>query len=239
MKYNYKFILVAAFLLVSPVVFAQANLLVNGSFESNDLSGWTAVNSGSGIIAVYTGSIASNSGMIPAPTDGTYASLVSQDGPGSHILYQDIFIPPGTAAAFSTQLFYRNSAGAWYDNGTLSETGDANQHMRIDIMDPAAPVDDVGAGVLLNVFKTEGLDPFEFGYGLIEADLTPFAGQTVRVRFAEVDNQFFFDVAFDDVQVLNSGSWAIPVNNPIALLLLIAAMLMIAGLVIRRSKTQV
>jgi len=33
----------------------------------------------------------------------------------------------------------------------------------------------MGAGILLNVFKTDGAAPFQFGYSYIEADLAAFA----------------------------------------------------------------
>jgi len=232
----YKVMLFVGLLLLSPALLAQANLLTNGGFETGDLTGWTAVNSGLGGINVYTGPITSNSGPIPAPPNSTYASLVNQPGPGSHILYQDVSIPAvGDSWYFSTQLFYRNAANVWADNGTLSEAGAANQHLRIDIMDPNAPVDDVGAGVWLNVFKTGGNDPFQFGFADVRVNLAQFAGQTVRIRFAEVDNQFYLDVGIDAVFV--GELLVVPANNPLALTLLVLAMLLIGGFVIRRVRS--
>ncbi|MGH7724380.1 MAG: hypothetical protein ACREOU_03035 [Candidatus Eiseniibacteriota bacterium] len=68
-------------------------------------------------------------------------------------------------------------------------------------MDPAAPIADVGAGVLANLFQTTPSSPPTLGYTTLVANLTPFSGQTIRLRFAEVDNQLFFNVGIDAVSI--------------------------------------
>lgn len=77
-----------------------------------------------------------------------------------------------------------------------------NQQFRADIMDPAADTFDVGSGVLANVYQTDPGDPTESGYATVTFDLAEFAGQTVRLRFAQVDNQLNFQVGIDAVGVL-------------------------------------
>jgi len=44
------------------------------------------------------------------------------------------------------------------------------------------------------------------GYRIFSVDLSDFAGQTVRLRFTEVDNQFFFQLGVDDVRLPSIGS---------------------------------
>jgi hypothetical protein len=78
---------------------------------------------------------------------------------------------------------------------------EANQQVRVDIMNPAAALDDVGSGVLLNVFRTVAGDSLLIGPRTISADLTAFAGQTIRIRFVEVDNQLFQQFGVDAVDV--------------------------------------
>jgi hypothetical protein len=58
----------------------------------------------------------------------------------------------------------------------------------------------VGAGVLMNVFRTQPGDRRRFPIP-ISANLTAFAGQTVRLRIVEVDNQFYFNVGIDAVSI--------------------------------------
>ena len=45
-------------------------------------------------------------------------------------------------------------------------------------------------------------DPPLQGYRTITTSLTPFAGRTVRLRFAEVDNQGNFHVGIDQVRII-------------------------------------
>lgn len=80
-----------------------------------------------------------------------------------------------------------------------------NQQFRADIMNPAAGAFDVGAGVLANVYQTDPGDPLVSGYATVTFDLGAFAGQTVRLRFAEVDNQGNFNAGVDAVAVLDSA----------------------------------
>ena len=224
----------------SAILEAQNNLLTNGSFETGDLTGWTVVNTGSGQFSVESGIVTPTSGgPIPAPPDGTYATVSDQGGPGSHILYQDVLVPNEGLVTLSFLLYYNNRAGAWADNGTLSEVGEANQQLRIDIMDPSAPVDDISFGVLRNVLKPVGDDPFILGYESFTEDLSTFAGQTVRIRFAEVDNQSNLNMAIDGVAVTAVAVQPyvpVPANMPLALLLLVLGLMGMAAFTIRKSQ---
>jgi hypothetical protein len=168
---------------------AQTNLVVNGDFETGDLAGWTALTDGAGTIEVYTSGFVPPSGLVPPdPPGGSFASLTSQTGPGQNILYQDVTLPAGASVQLQMELYYTNHADDFYDAGNLDFQGGANQQLRIDIMDPSAPADDVGAGVLRNILRTLPGDPLTFGYAPVSADLSEFAGQTIRLRIAEVDN---------------------------------------------------
>src|SRR5207253_5889980 len=109
--------------------------------------------------------------------------------------------------------FLGNRATAWSipSPETLDYNVSPNQHVRVDIMDPTALVDDVGAGVLRNIFITTPGDPLVTTapgnqlttpvYRTIVADLSAFAGKTIRLRFAEVDNQSFLQMGIDSVRV--------------------------------------
>jgi hypothetical protein len=80
-----------------------------------------------------------------------------------------------------------------------------NQQYRVDILRPSAPVDSVAPGdVLATVFQTEVGDPASLAPTPVSFDLSGFAGTTVRIRFAEVDNQLFFNASVDDVTVTST-----------------------------------
>ena len=183
--------------------------LANGSFELNggvgtaELDDWQVVTSGIGFGSwwVQTGDASPVSDLLAEPpTDGRFAAMADQLGPGLHILYQDVVVPKGPAI-LSFDLYLNNLAGQYFTPGTLSPDEFPNQQFRVDVLDPSAPIDDVGAGVLLPVYHTAEGDPATASYRTISVSLRQFAGRTVRIRFAEVDNQFFFLVGIDRVQL--------------------------------------
>jgi hypothetical protein len=183
--------------------------LANGSFElnggpgTNQLTEWTVVDNGftgSWWVQHSTGS-PFNSFMVEQPTDGGFAAMTDQTGPGLHILYQDIQVPHGPAI-LSFDLYINNLAGEFYTPTTLSpDIGVSNQQFRVDVMDPSAPLEDLGGGVLLPVYRTREGDQVSQGYQTISVSLKQFVGRSVRLRFAEVDNQYYFLVGIDRVQL--------------------------------------
>lgn len=209
---------------------AQSQELVgNGGFETGDLASWTLVDTGAGSFYVLSGTTTPDSGgTILPPPEGTFAAVTDQGGPGSHIIYQDVAIPAGMTATFSAIVYVENLAPDYFDDGTLSELGGPNQQMRVDIMDPLAPIDDVGTGVLQNIFITLPGDPLSIGYTNLNADLTAYSGQTIRIRVAEVDNQLFLNAAVDAVSLLaQTGAPTMPTwAMAVLVLALITAALM-------------
>jgi hypothetical protein len=184
--------------------FARGTGVANGSFESNDgftsFADWGTFNAGVGAVFAQTGTTTPFTGFpVPSPTDGDYAAMTDQDGPGLHIVYQDVTV--GTNEELQFDLYLGNLAGAYFAPNTFSFVGEPNQQFRVDIMDPSAPIDDLGAGVLANVYQTQPGDPAESGYQRIAYNLSAFNGQTVRIRFAEVDNLFFFHAGVDNVTI--------------------------------------
>jgi hypothetical protein len=187
---------------------ATAAIVVNGDFETGTLAGWTQVNnpSGNGEWRVYSGS----SGEIPPPA-GIYAAATFQDFVGSHILYQDVALEPGYSHQLSLVAYYRTEAPMVTPQpNTLSSGNDEkgppeNEQYRIDVMNPAAPVDSVDpANILATLLATKTGDPSELGPTTFSADLTPFAGQTVRLRLAEVDNLAPLRAGVDAVSILST-----------------------------------
>lgn len=207
---------------------SSSNLVSNGSFETNGgtnsstFSDWTVWNQsgGSGNYYAQTGTSSPISGYtVPSPTTGTYAAMSDQGGPGSHIIYQDVAIP-SWGADLSFDLFIGNRASAFYTPTSLFYNAGQNQQFRMDIMDPTAAITDLGSGVLQTVHTTPVGSTRVTGYNTITASLDAHAGETVRLRFAEVDNQLFFQAGIDNVRVvappiaidIKPGSSTNPVN---------------------------
>ncbi len=225
---------------------SAAEFVVNGSFETNGgantntFAGWTVSDQtgGSGSFYAQTGTMSPPpvAGTVPAPPAGSFAAMSSQGFPGSHILYQDITLPAGGPIAFSAMVYVNNHAGTFATPASLDYTVTPNQQARIDIMTTSSAITDVGAGVLLNLYQTKVGDPAVSGYTSISADLTPFAGQTVRLRIAEVDNGGNFNFGVDGVSVISTATaQAIPSLSTWALIGLGIVVLAI-GLVAVRAR---
>lgn len=215
------------------------NAVNNGSFEVNGgagtsgFTGWTVVDQagGSGSWFVQTGTTSPTSAAtVMAPTNGSFAAMTDQSGPGSHVLYQDIAVP-ANGGTLVFDLFINNQAAAFSvpAPATLDYTVNPNQQFRADLIATTAGDFDVGAGVLANIYQTLPGDPLASGYSTISFDLSAFAGQTVRLRFAEADNQNFFQAGIDNVGILAAPT-SVPVLGSWGLGLLMAALALAGGL---------
>ena len=176
---------------------AHGGILANGSFESGDFTGWSVFDNGSGNWLVLPAGVRLISGgLSPTPTDGTFQAIVDQGGPGAHVFFQEFVVPSGGVVEFD--MWWDNQAD-WFNNGTLDETGSPNQHARVDLLVPGSdPFSTDPADVVMNLLTLDS-GPLSGGYEHQAIDVSGLAGQTVWLRFAEVDNQFFFNFAIDKV----------------------------------------
>ena len=126
------------------------------------------------------------------------------NGPGRRILYRDITLDGR----------YRLHLTVFYVNlGTFSavHTSNANtisdeQQYRIDVVSAAAPVDSMAREhVLATVFQTQPGDPARRPPTAMTLDLSPWAGQTVRLRLACADNQGPVRSGIDDIRFERLG----------------------------------
>ncbi|MGE5282901.1 MAG: hypothetical protein ACM3N0_11410 [Chloroflexota bacterium] len=204
--------LFATLLLAAP---APAATVVNGDFESGSLFGWTQVNSGEGAWYAYSGTIAPSEIFevepreVPPPPQGKFAAISDQGGPGTHILYQDVAIPLYASSSLSMLVYYKSEAPLVTPSpNTLSAAMESeeelipNQQYRVDVIKPTAPIETLNpADILATVFATSTGDPQTLSATTMTANLTPFAGQTVRLRLAEVDNQLYLSAGADSIAI--------------------------------------
>ena len=160
----------------------------NGDFETGDFTGWTSVNTGSGLWNINDGSFPINGGFASlAPISGSFDAVTTQTGPGFHNLYQDV-----TLSAFDSAIL------SWDDRiRTNSGLSDPNQEWRV-------LVEDTNGNLISELFSTNPGDagiqigPNSRSYDLT-ALLTPLIGQTVRFSFEQQDNLGFFSATLDNV----------------------------------------
>ena len=195
---------VALALLAAPAG-AGAAIVNNGDFETGNLSGWQVANSGPGVWQVYTGTQSPDGEFsLPAPPEGTHAAFAEQNNPSRQILYQDVAIPSGSSVnRLSLTTFY-----IAYAPITSPDSLDvmANEQYRIDVMKPSAAITSVASGdILATVFRTLSGDPAEMSPTQKTADLSAFAGQTVRLRFAVVATSNELNAGVDAISIASNG----------------------------------
>jgi CubicO group peptidase (beta-lactamase class C family) len=177
-------------------------------FESGALAGWQAVGSGSGAWFVYSdGQEAPDPAQsdpnapffVPDPPQGGFAAVTDMNGPGTRILYRDVGLD-GRSTLHLT-VFYEGSAPFSTPDTLAYESPEPNQQFRIDLIDPTAPIDSVADGdVLINVFHTSPADPTSLAPTAVSVDVSPWAGQTVRLRLAQSDNQGPLRAGVDNIR---------------------------------------
>ena len=203
---------VLALVLVSSA--AQADVLItNGGFESG-FAGWAREDrlGSEGTFFLQSGTASPvNLIPVPAPPGGLNAAMTDAQGPGSHVLYQDFVVPTGLidSGRLRFDLFVGNRATDFVtpNPATLEfSTPALNQQVRVDILRAGTdPFSVAPSDVLLTLFQTGPGNPLVSGYNTTDVDLTALlnanAGNTLRLRFAEVDNVNIFQLGVDNVGV--------------------------------------
>jgi hypothetical protein len=207
---------------------AEAEKVVNGGFESGTLSGWSVYQANPfGDWFAYQGTETpigatrkkQSQGLdmpVQPPPQGAYAAVTDEIEPDTLILYQDVALEPGSD--------YQLSLLAYYDSyepiaiptpDTLSVAEEAlqlpngqfqeNQQFRIDVMRPDTPLESLDpADILRSVFATKPGDRPTMAPRRLTANLSPFAGQTVRLRIANAVTEEVFNAGVDAVSIASA-----------------------------------
>lgn len=193
---------------------ASAAVVANGDFETGSIAGWTATAGGggeSGWIAYNRHEYEEHGGLVApaAPPSGEWAATtVNPIGTAAtEYLYQDVALPPGTNDQLSMYLYYRSDAPMAVptpDTLFVAESPPAqpNQQVRVDVLKPNAPIESLSPNdILATVFASKSGDPQELQPTVVGADLSAFAGQTVRLRIADAAQQGRLEVGVDGVSI--------------------------------------
>src|SRR5258706_1779815 len=195
-----------------------SEFIVNGGFEAG-FSSWIRADAlgSEGTFSVQTGTVSPvNADPVPAPSGGIRAAMSDAQGPGGHVLFQDFIVPLlVSGATLDFDLFVGNRAGMFATPASLDfSTPTLNQQARVDILRAGTdPFSVAGADVLLNVFQTMPGNVFPLAYLAHSANLSALfgahAGETLRLRFAEVDNLFTFQLGVDNVSLTTEAPQAV------------------------------
>jgi hypothetical protein len=210
---------IAALSAFAGVSSAAAAGVVNGDFETGTLAGWqTHYQTGEGEWTVYQGQEPEESGEFFRPPSGKFAALTEFEYPDAAILYQDVAIEPAATTQLSMDLYYISRAPiAVPSPNTLvveAEPGpEENQQVRVDVMKPSASIESLAPeDVLATVYASKTGDPEELAPTRLTADLSRFAGQTVRLRIAVTSHDGPLAAGVDAVAVTSTP---IPAPAPV------------------------
>jgi hypothetical protein len=198
---------------------AAAATVVNGGFESGTLDGWHVHRvTEAGNWFAYKGTAAPIGSKRPKPADpvqgppkGAYAATTDEANPDTLILYQDIALEPGLDHQLSLLAYYNSYepiAVPTPDTLSVDEEilkGQLNQQFRIDVMKPDAPLESIDpTDILRTVFASNLKDPQTMAPTRLTANLSPFAGQTVRLRIANAVHEEVFNAGVDAVSITST-----------------------------------
>ncbi len=209
--------------LLAPLGAHAGELITNGGFETGDFTGWSVQEAGTiGAVSVESGVLTPNS-LKPTegPASGTYYALMDDPFASANALIQTFSTGPVHSAVLSFNMFVNdhNPSGQVFvdPTGLDATTGGSyspNQHARVDLLTASASPFDTGAGVLKTFYLGGGTGRL-FNNPYTEFNVTDVlaAGGTFQLRFAEVNNQGFFNVGVDNVSlqvtpVPEASTWA-------------------------------
>ena len=188
----------------------------NGGFE-HGFSGWDKSERGGGHWASLDATqVEAADPALQGPKAGEREALVTQGGPGSNLLLQDLKLKPGQRHRLSLWIQYRNQGGEFASPNTFdfsgtptmrgngtggAPTGD-NQHLRVEVIKSSAPIRTVKRKqILATVLRTMPGDKPNTRWHRYGVNLTGYAGKTVTLRIAEVDNLGPLHVGVDAVKL--------------------------------------
>ncbi len=195
---------------------AGAATVANGDFESGTLSGWQVSRATQfGDWFAYRGTAAPIGSKRPtpahpvqAPPQGRYAAISDEANPDTLILYQDISLEAGLSHQLSLLAYYNSYKPIGVptpDTLSVDEEalgGQKNQQFRIDVIKPDAPLESVDpADILRTLFVTGPGAPRTMAPTRLTANLSAFAGQTVRLRIANAAHEEVFNAGVDAVSI--------------------------------------
>jgi len=158
----------------------------NGGFETGTFTNWSKENIGGGDWVIENGTFAP-----PGPDGGTspyagnYSVVSEQTNTGTHVLYQDIALPPtASSAMLSWEDRIRNYASDFT----------SNQYFHVEVRT-------TNDTLLATAFTTISGETLLNDWTNRMFDLSPYIGQTIRIAFVEMDSLNYLNIYLDNVSV--------------------------------------
>lgn len=208
LRLGFALVVVTVFAALLGASSASAATVVNGNFESGNLEGWDVSQSNPGVEWLVSQLVEDE------PPLTHFVAHSEQHNPGTAILSQLISLESGATHQLQLAFGYVSDAPIAIPtpNSLNTEGSFENQQVRIDVMKPTAPITSLAPGdILTTIFASseaenvEGeVPPAELPPRLFSADLSAFAGQTVRLRIAVAVTNAPLEALVDNVSVTST-----------------------------------
>jgi hypothetical protein len=161
-------------------------LVLNGGFETGTFTNWSKENVGGGDWVIDNGALnPPGPESTTPPYAGSYSVVSEQTNTGTHVLYQDITLPPTASSAVLT----------WVDRiHNYATDFTSNQYFHVEIRT-------TNDTLLQTAFTTTSGETLVNDWTNRTFDLSTYAGQTVRIAFVEVDSLNYLNVHLDNISV--------------------------------------
>ncbi len=182
---------------VLAAISAPIEQVVNGSFETGDFTGWTVATTGTPFIGWQVTGAGYGAGYSMAgtsPQHGVYDAWNGFDGAGpmQYTMFQDIAVPAGVASLLN-----------WKDRAQWNffASNPQPRTYQVQVRDPAT---NAVLGTLYSFSTPAVYGLGDTGWQTHTADLSPFAGSTVRLFFEENIPEYFTgpgQIEFDAIAI--------------------------------------
>jgi hypothetical protein len=193
---------------------AGAATVVNGDFETGNLSGWQQYNSTTaGQWFTYDKAEAEKGEFFPPI--GNFAAMDNEMFPDTAILFQDVALEPFSTHQLTMTVGYRSQAPIVAPNTLAVSPAPGsfeNQQLRVDVIKPTASIETLNPeDILATLFASKTGDSPTMVPTQFSANLSGFAGQTVRIRVANAVGDSVMNTMVDNVSIASA-----PIPNAIS-----------------------
>jgi RNA polymerase sigma factor (sigma-70 family) len=198
----------------APAAAPRTAAAASDDFESGGLGGWRTETAGAGDWFVYSsGKTPPDPGRsdgrvpfdVPDPPRGGFAAITDMNAPGTRILYRDVTLDGRYRLQLVVYYVSASSLTRPIVDSLDFRAAQANLQYRVDLISVGAPLDAVTRPEVLATIYRAPLGGQRQDPTPITFDLSPWRGQTVRLRLAVTDNRAPVRAGVDDVRFERIG----------------------------------